>query len=299
MKIPRTLTAMLVILLLTFFICCTQTLSVLKGPSDKYVDFNSSIEFECYLNTSDYNPNTDQIEWCKNDFCTWGRLVEMFNGNLKYKSLPRFNIIVNRTIGQWNLRIENVTERDVGNFKCVVTRRNETVLNKIESKSAALRLVDRPRNVELITSKKSDTKSQLSIVLNRLEVIGCRVEGGMPAPNIYWILLDSSLINRRKILRLIENKNKSLLSRSSFMIIDDQNNNDNANQSIFRLNLTTISNGPTSFTHFSQLKLNASLDLIDKHLMCVVEHDLLEDPIIKPIKIQLKCMIHLFSCNFN
>ena len=139
MMIRKSLKIIFIVLIISILNAFGQCLTISKGPNDQYVHLNSHVEFECEI--EDFNTETDLVEWCKNDFCTWGRAIETFDGRLVYKSLPRYSLIINRSLGQWNLLIENITERDIGQFKCIATRRNETTVIKIESKSANLRIM--------------------------------------------------------------------------------------------------------------------------------------------------------------
>lgn len=81
------------------------------------------------------------MEWCKNDFCTWGRSIETNDGRLRFKSLSKYYIIGDRRKGQWNLLIENVTDSDLGKYKCTVTRRADDYVFKTESESANLTIM--------------------------------------------------------------------------------------------------------------------------------------------------------------
>ena len=68
--------------------------------------------------------------------------IERKNENrLQYKSLSKYFIVGNRTIGEWNLLIENVTDSDLGEYKCALTRRSTKL--KIESKPTILGLMSK------------------------------------------------------------------------------------------------------------------------------------------------------------
>ena len=86
------------------------------------------------------------VEWCKNDFCTWGRLVEVKSGSFFYKSLPKYFIKGNINKGEWNLFIENVSYSEAGDYKCKVSSRVEVEKGKemflnIESNTASLKIL--------------------------------------------------------------------------------------------------------------------------------------------------------------
>ena len=130
-----------------------SALHIVKSPTDQYVALHANAEFDCSLDMSAYNPDTDLVEWCKNDFCTWGRAVQMPDNKLKYKSLPRYYVRMDKELGVWNLFIENVTESDVGKFKCSVTRRRlEGGVIKVESMSANLTIMGKASNSFLFFS---------------------------------------------------------------------------------------------------------------------------------------------------
>lgn len=137
-----------------------RSLVITKQPSDKFALPGSSILFECQID--DYQADTDLIEWCKNDFCTWGRaMMDTVYSNskyssfatsqhrLRYKSLPRYFVLTDGAATTtkshanvtWNLLIENATESDIGNYKCKVTRRNENFVLKVESSVANLTIM--------------------------------------------------------------------------------------------------------------------------------------------------------------
>ncbi len=113
---------------------------IITNTKDVFIKPNTNVLMECKI--IDYDPNQDLIEWCKNDFCTWGRLFEVTSQQrLQYKSLPKYFITGNRTYGEWNLLIENVTESEVGDYKCSLTRRSTKL--KIESKPTKLMLMSK------------------------------------------------------------------------------------------------------------------------------------------------------------
>ena len=72
----------------------------------QYVFPTKSIILECTV--KNYSPETDVIEWCKNNFCTWGRPIELSDGRLQYKSLPRYFIIGNRNKGIYKRSIKKI-----------------------------------------------------------------------------------------------------------------------------------------------------------------------------------------------
>lgn len=117
------------------------TLEIQENPSDQFANLNGNVLFKCLI--KDYNEENDYVEWCKNDFCTWGRTVRVSDDQLRYKSLKRFSIVGNRSNGEWNLLIHNVTNNDVGLYKCTVTRRLNKNMFKINSSSASLKIMSK------------------------------------------------------------------------------------------------------------------------------------------------------------
>ena len=123
-----------------FLVLVVTSQQIVTMQKDIYAKPHTNVIFECKI--AGYDPSQDVIEWCKNEFCTWGRLFEMTSQQrLQYKSLPKYFIIGNRTLGEWNLLIENVTESEVGDYKCSLTRRSTRL--KIESKSIKLSLMSK------------------------------------------------------------------------------------------------------------------------------------------------------------
>ena len=119
-----------ILFIILFKVLLISTQQIITIPQDIYAKQHTNVIFECKI--AGYDPSQDLIEWCKNDFCTWGRLFEMSTQQrLQYKSLPKYFIIGNRTIGEWNLLIENVTDSEIGDYKCSLTRRSTKL--KIES----------------------------------------------------------------------------------------------------------------------------------------------------------------------
>ena len=113
---------------------------IVKHPSDQYVAPNARVTFECKIN--DYDASQDSIAWCRDNYCTLGRLSGSNNDKrLQYKSLPKYFIVGDRAAGEWNLMIENVTKQEVGDYMCTLTRK--TNFFKIQSKSASLKLTSK------------------------------------------------------------------------------------------------------------------------------------------------------------
>lgn len=104
--------------------------------------------------------------------------------------------------------------------------------------------------------------------------IYCAVERGRPEPNIYWALIDS---------------NMNLANSNSRMNTLRQLRIDNQKNVFYELNSSKIES-PKSHFYFSWLKANASIALLNKTLACIVEHDMLEEPLVKSLRINLKCM---------
>jgi hypothetical protein len=50
-------------------IIITNALQFDKEPNGSYVRLNTNILLECKID--DFQVDTDIVEWCKNDFCTW------------------------------------------------------------------------------------------------------------------------------------------------------------------------------------------------------------------------------------
>lgn len=115
-------------------------LVLVKEPADHFIRAQTDVLFNCKVDG--FNPDNDLIEWCKNDFCTWGRLKgDASSERLQYKSLPRYFIVGDRAKGEWNLLIKNVTEREAGKYKCTLTRKNTSDFKRIQSRSATLKLM--------------------------------------------------------------------------------------------------------------------------------------------------------------
>ena len=61
-----------------------------KSPTDTFVKLNGNVILNCLVD--DFNSDEHFVEWCKNDFCTLGRLVELDIKNYYFKSLPKYFI---------------------------------------------------------------------------------------------------------------------------------------------------------------------------------------------------------------
>ena len=69
---------------LSVTISSINTQYISNEPLDQFTYPSKSIIFKCTI--ENYSPETDLIEWCKNNFCTWGRPLELSDGRLQYKS---------------------------------------------------------------------------------------------------------------------------------------------------------------------------------------------------------------------
>lgn len=72
--------------MMTSNLCQNITIS----PKDTFVKLNDNVILNCLV--EGYDSNTHVVEWCKNDFCTWGRLVELDSQNYYFKNLPKYFI---------------------------------------------------------------------------------------------------------------------------------------------------------------------------------------------------------------
>jgi hypothetical protein len=86
-----------IFIIITVMINSINTQYISNEPLDQYTYPAKSIIFQCTIES--YSPETDLIEWCKNNFCTWGRPLELSDGRLQYKSLSRYFITGNRNKG--------------------------------------------------------------------------------------------------------------------------------------------------------------------------------------------------------
>lgn len=133
---------------------------------DKYAKLNERVLFSCIV--EGFQADKDIVEWCKNDFCTWGRSIEMPDGRLKFKSLSKHYIVGNRQNGEWNLLIENATSSDMGQYKCTVTRRSDKLVYKINSNSANLTIMGKKNILIYLICNRYFSFSQKNFYLNLL-----------------------------------------------------------------------------------------------------------------------------------
>lgn len=112
---------------------------------------------------------------------------------------------------------------------------------------------------------------QNELILNEQVGFYCAVQRGRPEPNIYWSLVDSN----------------SDMSPSSVSLKRLGGELKHGNMS-FHINSTRIES-PDSYFYFSWLQMNTSLMLANKSLVCVVEHQLLREPLMKVLRLNLKC----------
>ena len=64
--------------------------NIATSPTDKFVKLNENVTLNCFI--EGFNSKEHLVEWCKNEFCTWGRLVEIDNKNFYFKNLPKYFI---------------------------------------------------------------------------------------------------------------------------------------------------------------------------------------------------------------
>jgi hypothetical protein len=126
-------------------------------------------------------------------------------------------------------------------------------------------------------SKEGD----LELVLGHQEIIECKVEGGMPSPRVSWMLVDTNFLEKIQPSNLIEQPKRVEFSKS--LIVLNRTSNFQINTSV------STSWGSPSLIYSNKLILNATIDLVEKTLVCVVEHALLDKPVIKSVKMELKC----------
>jgi len=214
----------------------TNGQQILINPQNQFARLHNDVIFECKV--SGYNPAEDLIEWCKNDFCTWGRLIgnKTIDEPLQYKSLPKYYIIGKREKGQWNLLIKNVTERELGDYKCTLTRKHTQNFEKYQSKSASLKLMKKPGLIEFDNSKP------LEIVLNKISYFECKVRNGLPAPVFRWKLVDS--------------QDNSIYINEAQLIQNNMTND--------------------SILYTSRISIRGNFEFMNKKLICEIEHPMLE-----------------------
>lgn len=111
------------------------------------------------------------------------------------------------------------------------------------------------------------------VILNEPVSFYCSVQRGRPEPNIIWSLIDSKPtqpvdLDYVKRHNIEHNSNHSLTS--------------------FRINSTRIQSSESYF-YFSWLLVNTSMQFANKSLVCVVEHEMLAEPLVKTIHLNVKC----------
>lgn len=109
----------------------------------------------------------------------------------------------------------------------------------------------------------------MELIVNKEESVLCTVEHGLPQPSIKWIISNSTDLSTIK------------------MITNDDDENIVNYRNELKILISNSSSAP-SFTYISKIELFGSINLKEKYLICIVEHQLLDEPIIKFTKIDLK-----------
>jgi hypothetical protein len=256
-------TSVIILINLIFIINYEMTMSqsIIKEPSDTFVKLGQDVKLYCHV--MNYDKSIDRIEWCKNNFCSLGRLIELPNGNFKFNSIPRYYIIKEKDandVYHWDLLIQNVTNKDMGEYKCKVERQQlklgsniKMKTNLVESYSASLRQMKRPTKPEL------SLLNRFQLIKDEVSTINCSVMEALPAPNFYW-QLNGQILNGTNV-------SFSQITRRVHGLVKDYN----------------------VITHQSQLKLTGDLQLQNNTLQCIVYHPLIEKPLSTSIKINVKC----------
>ena len=155
--------------------------------------------------------------------------------------------------------IKNVTESELGEYKCTLTRKFE----KYQSKSASLKLMKKPGLIEFNNSQP------LEIVLKKMSYFECKVHNGMPAPVFRWKLVDSL-------------NNFIHLDDAQLIEEEEEEEGDVRNASI---------------VYTSRIAIRGNFEFMNKKLVCEIEHPMLElqrnnNPgISRSVEIDFKCNI--------
>ena len=201
--------------------------------------------------------------------------------------------------GEWSLLIENVTDSDAGEFKCLVTRRTDDYTFKFETTVANLVLmgsyysshiwvkqiqtninsitkIEKPTSI-VINGTNKDTKSH-ELILSQSAGFYCAVEKGRPEPKIYWSLIDS---NDETISEKNPKERSIALKRFNL---------ERNNFTSFSINSSRISS-LESYFYFSWLHMSiTNLALVNKSLVCVAEHEMLSEPLVRTVRLNVKCI---------
>jgi hypothetical protein len=126
-------------------------------------------------------------------------------------------------------------------------------------------------------------EGELEVILGRQETFECKVEGGIPVPKVSWLLVDSNFLQNIELVNLIEQPKRVEFSKSLLVLNKTSN---------FQINTSVITRWDSpSLIYSNKLILNGTIDLVEKTLVCIVEHALLDKPVVRTVKIELKCKL--------
>lgn len=109
--------------------------------------------------------------------------------------------------------------------------------------------------------------------MDQTKNIECLVQNSVPDPRINWFMMDTNIfdkISRDNSLNKLENNIKLV---------------ENLNSSY---EISTFKNFESVFVN--RISLTGSMDMEKKTLIALIEHPMLDIPVIKSIHIDLKCM---------
>ncbi|XP_049818879.1 nephrin isoform X2 [Aethina tumida] len=136
-------------------------------PHDQKVQEGGEAMLECVVGNG-----AGQVQWTKDGFALgFSNVIPGF---------PRYSVIGDRRLGEYNLRISNASLEDDAEYQCQV---GPARLHKAIRANARLSVISPPSTVEIIDHRHN---SKIEIKENQEFHLECRVRNAKPAAKIVW-----------------------------------------------------------------------------------------------------------------
>ncbi|CAH0546788.1 unnamed protein product [Brassicogethes aeneus] len=161
-------TYFILIWLLTAVVCSGGQQQYFKiQPHDVKVQEGGEAMLECVVGNG-----AGQVQWTKDGFALG--FLNVIPG------FPRYSVIGDRRLGEYNLRISNASLEDDAEYQCQV---GPARLHKAIRANAKLNVISPPSSVEILDHRHN---SKIEIKENQEFSLECRVRNAKPAAKIVW-----------------------------------------------------------------------------------------------------------------
>ncbi|GFS44577.1 nephrin [Nephila pilipes] len=149
------------------FFVSSEIQSFSLAPTDTEVVENHDIILSCHISNQVGN-----VQWSKNGV--------LLGFDPSIPGFPRYTLVGNSTVGEYDLKIINATLDDDDDFECQVgpSEGQESVVAK-----AHLTVLLPPTSIQIVNK---DNGSVVQVKVSDRLSLECEVKGGKPAPKVIW-----------------------------------------------------------------------------------------------------------------